>query len=348
MRILLALLLWASAAAAEFAEVTPGRALRFPQDHGPHEAFRNEWWYVTATLEGPDGARYGAQWTLFRSSLRPPAGRTGWDSEQVFLGHAAVTSAHTHRSAERYGRGGVGQAGVTLDPFEAWIDDWALLSAAPPDADPLSAVIMTAQGPDFAFRLGLTATGPLVLHGDAGYSLKSERGQASYYYSQPFFEAEGVLEIDGEAIPVSGRAWLDREWSSQSLGAGDGGLPLSDRQTGWDWFSLSLDDGGRVMLYRIRTQEGVDGLAGTWIAPDGAAEPLDAAAIEMTPVGWAEAAGRRIPVRWRLALPDRGLAVETEPLNPDSWNALGIPYWEGPIRVSGTHAGVGYLEMTGY
>jgi predicted secreted hydrolase len=25
-----------------------------------------------------------------------------------------------------------------------------------------------------------------------------------------------------------------------------------------------------------------------------------------------------------------------------------FPYWEGPIRFSGSHNGVGYLEMTGY
>jgi predicted secreted hydrolase len=27
---------------------------------------------------------------------------------------------------------------------------------------------------------------------------------------------------------------------------------------------------------------------------------------------------------------------------------LSIPYWEGPVTISGSHAGVGYLEMTGY
>jgi predicted secreted hydrolase len=26
----------------------------------------------------------------------------------------------------------------------------------------------------------------------------------------------------------------------------------------------------------------------------------------------------------------------------------GISYWEGPISFAGSHAGVGYLEMTGY
>ena len=25
-----------------------------------------------------------------------------------------------------------------------------------------------------------------------------------------------------------------------------------------------------------------------------------------------------------------------------------FPYWEGPIAFRGSHAGVGYLEMTGY
>ena len=36
---------------------------------------------------------------------------------------------------------------------------------------------------------------PLVLHGEQGFSRKSERGQASYYYSQPFFTVDGVLII---------------------------------------------------------------------------------------------------------------------------------------------------------
>ena len=46
----------------------------FPEDHGPHPEFRIEWWYVTANLHGVDGARYGAQWTLFRSALAPRRG----------------------------------------------------------------------------------------------------------------------------------------------------------------------------------------------------------------------------------------------------------------------------------
>ena len=42
---------------------------QFPADHGPHPAYRIEWWYITANLQAADGTDYGVQWTLFRSAL---------------------------------------------------------------------------------------------------------------------------------------------------------------------------------------------------------------------------------------------------------------------------------------
>jgi predicted secreted hydrolase len=324
--------------AAGFARVVPGRAFAFPADHLPHPGYRIEWWYVTATLTAEDGAECGCQWTLFRQATDASAPEAGWDSNEIWMGHAAVTTAATHRAAERFGRGGVGQAGVTDEGgFAAWIDDWSFRAEGDP-ADPLARARLTAGGPDFGFDLALAAEGPLVLHGDGGFSLKSERGQASYYYSQPFFRAGGALTIDGAERRVAGTAWMDREWSSQ---------PLDPDQTGWDWFSLSLGSGERAMLYRFRQTRG-DAFAGTWIGADGAVETLPRAGVRMTPIGQARTRGGRIPVRWRLEIPAKGFDVETRPLNPDSWNALTIPYWEGPVSFQGSHAGRGYLEMTGY
>ena len=324
-----------------FAPVTPGRAFAFPEDHAPHRAFRTEWWYVTANLEGPDGARYGAQWTLFRYGFAPGAPGEGWDKEEIWMAHAAVTAADAHHAADRYARGGMGQAGVEIGPFEAWIDDWRL--AAAPDAEGLEAARMHAATEGFAFDLALEAEGPLVLQGEAGWSAKSadarETHRASYYYSQPFFRAEGTLTLDGAAIRVTGRAWMDREWSTEPLGPG---------QSGWDWFALHFDDGAKAMVARMREDGPEPFRAGTWIEPDGDAAPLDPADITLEPIGWAEVAGRETPVRWRLGVASRGVSVEMTPLNPKAWNALSVPYWEGPIAFSGSHEGVGYLEMTGY
>ena len=41
--------------AADFAQVVPGKVFSFPEDHGPHDGFRIEWWYVTANLKDASG-----------------------------------------------------------------------------------------------------------------------------------------------------------------------------------------------------------------------------------------------------------------------------------------------------
>src|SRR3979411_3530342 len=109
-----------------FAAVTPGRTFSFPQDHGPHPEFRIEWWYVTANLVDAGGTAYGAQWTLFRQATKPGAQQEGWANQQIWMGHAAVTRADTHRFSEAFARGGVGQDGVEGKPFLAWIDSWEM------------------------------------------------------------------------------------------------------------------------------------------------------------------------------------------------------------------------------
>jgi predicted secreted hydrolase len=320
-----------------FAIPERGRPFSFPADHGPHPDYRIEWWYLTASLTGPDGTDYGVQWTLFRTAVAPGEA-PGWDSPQLWMGHAAVTTPETHLFAERLGRGGIGQAGVTAAPFEAWIDDWRMVSAAPDGADALSALNLMAGGDGFSYDLALVADRPLVAHGDRGYSVKSAAGQASYYYSQPFYTVTGQIVVGGDMVPVTGQAWLDREWSSQ---------PLAADQTGWDWFSLMFDSGARLMGFRLR--DAADGFtSATWIDPDGTPAPMPPGALRVTPQRMASVAGREIPVEWRVELPVRGVDVTVVAINPQSFMDTTVPYWEGPIRITGTHQGRGYLEMTGY
>ncbi|CUJ94676.1 putative secreted hydrolase [Ruegeria denitrificans] len=303
----------------------------FPRDHGPHPTFRIEWWYLTANLTGEDGRDYGIQWTLFRSALKPTEAE-GWQSPQLWLGHAAVTTPKTHYFAERLSRGGIGQAGVTAEPFEAWIDEWHMRGLD------LNSLSLSASGAEFSYDLSLTAQGPLVFHGEDGYSVKSADGQASYYYSQPFYDVEGALRLPDGDVAVTGQGWLDREWSSQ---------PLAADQSGWDWFSLSFDDGNKLMAFRLRGGRG-DFTAATWIDPDGTAKPLPDGSVSFAPLDTAPVAGRDVPVQWRVTLPERDIEVEVSAITPNAWMATRFEYWEGPVSVSGSHSGRGYLEMTGY
>jgi len=373
--------------AGDYAQVTRGRPLVFPQDHGPHDGYRIEWWYVTADLKDEEGRDWGVQWTLFRSALRPGAEQPGWESPNVWMAHAALTDANAHQFAEKFARGGIGQAGVRSGPapeptpdqsqserqgqnqgqiqgqnkdpaplakrnqsrpgggsaFNAWIDDWSLQG---PDFDHLT---MQAGGKDFGYRLDLKADGPLVLHGDAGYSEKSGQGQASYYYSQPFYRVSGNVERAGKVHHVQGTAWLDREWSSQ---------PLSADQRGWDWFSLHLASGAKVMLFQVRQAKGAPYRAGTWIGLDGHSIALRGEQIQLDPLVWSQLDdGRKLPTKWRVRIAGAGGAngssagsgdvdVTAEALQPKAWMGTSFPYWEGPVRLA--PGGTGYLEMTGY
>ena len=318
-----------------FAQVSADTRLTFPEDFGKHPEYRIEWWYITANLTGSEGEVIGAQWTLFRQALTPGPERHGWANQHLWLGHAAITRSDLHYAAETYARGGVGQAGVDMAPFKAWIDDWQLQSTT----GDLNQLSLSARGDNFSYNLTLSTEADPVLQGDKGFSLKSDAGQASHYFSQPFFTAEGQVQIDEQTYAVTGQAWMDREWSSQ---------PLAADQQGWDWFSMHLNSGDKLMLFRLRHTDGAHYYSGTWISAEGVAQPLSRDQIQMKPGKLHPVAGRRVPTSWQLAIPHLAVQLQTQAINPDAWMDTSIPYWEGPIQISGSHSGIGYLEMTGY
>jgi predicted secreted hydrolase len=61
--------------------------------------------------------------------------------------------------------------------------------------------------------------------------------------------------------------------------------------------------------------------------------------------------GARYPIRWRIAIPSLGVAIEcTASLSNQELvgERDGPNYWEGAVGYTGSVTGVGYLEMTGY
>ncbi|MEX2319808.1 MAG: lipocalin-like domain-containing protein, partial [Saccharospirillum sp.] len=323
----------------------PGQPIHFPEDHLAHPDYRIEWWYLTANLTDAKGQAFGVHWTLFRTALRPGSDAEGWTSHQMWMAHSAIHTPQGHQYEERFARGGIGQAGVELTDtgqFDAWLDDWRLLGTA---ESPVPGSLTTTVN-DITLQLDWQADTPWVLHGDHGFSQKSGQGQGSYYYSQPRLQMTGTVTIDGDAIPVSGQGWLDREWSSQ---------PLASDQLGWDWFSLQFTDGTSLMAFHLRQQNAEPYVRGTWIDADGSSRSLEEGDLLIEPLEWAEVvvdsgkdARKSLPLVWRIELPGQNARWTVRAREANSWLATLVPYWEGPVTAEGSSGGVGYLEMTGY
>ncbi len=329
------------------------RAFAFPADHGPHPAFRTEWWYWTGNLRaaGAEGTsrRFGFQLTFFRTALAPSVAprRSAWGTRDVYMAHLALTDVDAGRfhARDRWARGALDLGGASGDPFRVWLGDWIAEGRALA-AQPMR---LRAGDGDLRIDLALSAAKPPVLHGERGLSPKSaEPGNASYYYSLTRMPVSGDVQVGGRAFPVEGLAWMDREWSTSAL---------APDQVGWDWFALQLDDGRELMLYRLRQRDGGIAAAsqGTLVAADGVTRALDRDAIEVVVLDhWVSPRGAtRYPARWRLRVPAAGLDVVVTPLLPDQELDLAVRYWEGAVRVEGTAdgrplAGAGYVELVGY
>src|SRR6056297_1307309 len=82
----------------DFRRVTGPKPLSFPEDHGQHPAYQNEWWYFTGNLDTADGDRLGFQFTLFRFAL-PPAEAldSAWATDSMWMAHLALSDGRNQR-----------------------------------------------------------------------------------------------------------------------------------------------------------------------------------------------------------------------------------------------------------
>ncbi|MGI3037127.1 lipocalin-like domain-containing protein [Vibrio diabolicus] len=317
--------------------------LTFPADHQAHPNFRHEWWYLTANLIDEDGNPLGVQWTQFRFAAAPPMGeddvkKTEWQTQQIYMAHSAVTTQDKHYADEKWSRDQASLAGVDTSPFRVYLDDWQWTSST----TDLFPATLNANSEQFGYSLTLNSHAPYQKQGEQGYSTKSADGQvASYYYSQPFIDVSGEVTIDGEIHQVSGKGWIDREWSSQFL---------LDSQQGWDWFALRLSDDTSLVVFQLRdSKTGAASYASARLMQqDGSGIAIPQKDIQLEATKQTEIQGRKYPIQWQVSIPNQQIELTVSALNPNAKMPLSVPYWEGPVRIEGSHSGTGYMELTGY
>jgi len=333
------------------------RTLTFPRDLGSHPDTALEWWYVTGELQAKH-RQFGFQLTFFRSRVPVSQGMTSaFAARQLFFAHTAVTDVanqrlrHDQRIARSSGSASVDLARASLTDTEVQLHDWSLVRRT-------EHYQAQAQGQDFAFKLRLLETQPLLLQGTQGFSQKGpQAAQASFYYSLPQLSVIGDLTLAGETLPVVGHAWLDHEWS-QAL--------LHPQAVGWDWIGMNLHDGTALTAFRLRDKVGGTLWAGGSWRTKGTPAALIFAPEQVIfkPVRWWQSpvSHTQYPVQWALELRHPALGVGTsvqhftvhalvDNQELDSRLSTGAIYWEGLSELrdaQGQALGRGYLEMTGY
>jgi len=340
-----------SADTAGFEKAVKERKFLFPEDNGAHSTFRTEWWYFTGNLTSKEGKRFGYQFTIFRNAISPLKmdSASAWSSNQVYMGHFAVTDIDNNKFYyfEKFSRDGNKLAGAEASPLKVWIEDWTVTET---DAGKYEFpnVKLSAKDKEISLDLELSLSKPIVLQGQNGLSQKSkEAGNASYYYSATRIETKGSIKIEGKDYRVEGSSWLDREWSTSAL---------AEYQKGWDWFSLQLDNNVEIMYYQLRNKDGsVDETSkGSIVFPDGKKENIKVNEVELKVTEeWKNGDGKSYPSGWILNVPSRNISLTVRPAVKNQELNVSVKYWEGSVMIEGTVegnkiTGRGYTELTGY
>jgi len=337
----------------EFEKALPGKIFSFPRDHFSHPQFKTEWWYYSGHLQsqGNDRSPFGFQLTFFRSGLKREAKeqKSKWAIQNLYFAHLALTDESRQKFdyRQKISRGSLGEAGASDRVFRIWIDDWSVEGKGPNTEEHL----LKAGDKEFGIELRLLPEKKPVVHGKNGISQKGE-GTASHYYSITRLKTAGNIFLKGRVIPVEGASWMDHEFGSAQL---------RQDQVGWDWFSIRMEDGTDLMLYRIRRKGGSPDpySSGTILLPDGTQRTLSLKdfRIDVLEQWKSKKSGGTYPSKWRVTIPQYQMELVLSPTVKDqeliTEESTRVTYWEGSVWVEGKAGdkpvkGMGYAELTGY
>ncbi|HSI55585.1 MAG: lipocalin-like domain-containing protein [Ramlibacter sp.] len=321
----------------------PPLQLAFPRDHGSHPGFRTEWWYITGQARAGD-REFGFQVTFFRTRVDGTQEMTSrFAARQLVFAHAAVTDVQGRKlwHDQRIAREGFDVVAAAQGDTRVRLRDWSLERKG----DAWHARIPAG---DFTLDLQCTPTQPVLAQGKDGLSRKGpETAQASYYYSVPQLGVQGGIVLKGQRQTVTGKAWLDHEWSEEIL---------HKDAVGWDWIGMNLDDGSALTAFRLRRQDGStlwDG--GSFRPAKGSVYTFSPGEAVFSPQRrWTSPMSRAsYPVEWIVRTPADFYTVKAvvDDQELDSRASTGAIYWEGLSELfdsNGRRVGRGYLEMTGY
>ena len=328
--------------------------LNMPRDLYAHRTAQTEWWYYTGHFEDKAGYRFGFELCFFKR-------RTDLDNfgpvplrligNPIYFAHFAITDyenkhfsyAHKKSANSLFDE----PASASEKHYHVRLGDWSVRESHG------NHVLRATMSDDTALEITLKPEKPYIMNGKEkdGVSYK-DKGQASRYFSYTRMALEGELTREGITEHVTGSAWMDREFGTWTP---------TEKQKGWDWFSIQFEDNTELMIYHLRDSKNdiSDYSSGVFIDENGEYTPLGHEDFVIKPTGYWKSKNTKAvyPSEWEIEVPQFEIDIKVDPVfNDQELDTRGttmIVYWEGACEVKGTRngnetKGNAYVELVGY
>jgi len=310
--------------------------MQFPKDSFPHKSMI-EWWYFNGNLEDEKGNKYAFMNCLFKTE----PGKTGIPlvnkipAKEVYFSHSTLSDLKNKKFISR-------THPLSILSKDSLTKKRLFINYLNPSTSGYvnNELIETGNSKykikNEDIELNLEAKKkPLMHNGKGEFNLP---GNNIYYYSFTDMDAEGIIRINGKAIKVKGKAWMDHEWSD--------GVGVRS----WNWFSVQLDNGAEIMIQDYHSGENI--YAG--INPKNQKAEFSDDLIMLPKKMWkSSVTGAKYPTQWRIEIPSKKIVLELKaPIEKQELLFGSMNYWEGPIVVTGTMNGKkvrgrGFMELVG-
>ncbi len=305
-------------------KVTDVSEVTLPKDDAPHQA-QIEWWYYNGHLSSESGKQYSFHDTVFLVN----------SMMNHMISHVSFTDHQTGKHYTDQRKTGGNSSVATKNRFEFNQSGWQMTGGN--GNDKLKVITN-----NFSLDLELTSTLSPVFHGNNGIISLAAAG-SSYYYSRTRMAVSGNITINGTTEKVTGTSWFDHQWGDFSIG-----------QLSWDWFSLQLEDNIDAMIYQLRDKSSEPILYMASITQNGNTEMLLDTEFKLTPgKQWrSDKTGSSYPLEWTIIIPKKNIDITTSGIIKNSEFDARLTtynvYWEGAVKIQGSHTGSGFMELSGY
>lgn len=314
----------------------PGTQLTFPADEGYHPGEPVEWWYTIGHVTGTNtGKDYSYMLTYFYYP------QFGFDGFRIFnLSDDVIQTFFAETLPVNYNTMAQDHLEIGANLFTGGTESWVTTS----DVNglvPFNYHISATQA-NGSIELDYVALKrPLILD-TTGFFYQGATGY-TYYYSQTLLSVNGIMTIDGVTEPVTGTAWIDRQWGQFNPNNGEK----------YEWFCVQLDNGTDLNIWNIfNAQNQIPQLPTYRLASIYVDETTDKNTHEFQfdrqSFAYMPDSTRIYPQQWHFVYDNIDLNITT--LYSNSEVQLPFRFYEGTTSISGTVdgqpvTGMGFAEL---